>query len=434
VDLFAHAMKEQTAANAPLADRMRPLTLEEVVGQEHACGAGTFLGRAITEDRVPSLILWGPPGSGKTTLSTVIAHTTKLTFIPFSAVLGGVKEIRQIVADAHQRLAHHSQRTMLFVDEIHRFNKAQQDAFLPHVENGTIILVGATTENPSFEVNSALLSRMRVVRLKRLKSDHLISLFHQALNNPERGVRGGVTADDEALQQIAAYADGDARRGLNLLEAAADDCQEVITKEVVDRVRQSNSGRYDRGGDQHYDIVSAFIKSMRGSDPDAALYYLARMIAGGENPRFVFRRMVIFAAEDISNADPRALQVAVAAAQGFEQVGMPEGQLLMAQTCTYLATAPKSNSSYAGLKKALATVKETGTLEVPNKLRNAPTGLMTEMGYGQGYVYPHDHGGYVRTSYLPDELAGQVFYEPTQNGHEKRVRDWLNTVRQEDNE
>jgi putative ATPase len=423
MDLFDHAARERLREDAPLAERMRPSTLAEVIGQEESVGPGTFLAKAIEEDRLPSLILWGPPGTGKTTLATVIARQTRHTFVPFSAVLGGVKEIRVIVAAAKERLLLHSQHTLLFVDEIHRFNKAQQDAFLPHVENGTVVLVGATTENPSFEVNAALLSRTRVVRLKPLSPEGVCVILRRALALQQW------TSEDDALSRVAAYADGDARRALNLLEAAGADGKGTITADVVDRVRHSSGLRHDRTGDQHYDIVSAFIKSMRGSDPDAALYYLARMVAAGENPRFILRRLVIFASEDVGNADPRALQVAVSAAQGFETVGMPEGQLLMAQATTFLAVAPKSNRAYQGFKRALADVKETGSLEVPMHLRNAPTGLMTRFGYGQGYEYPHDHGGYVAAQYLPDELKGRVYYEPSSNGYEARISEWLERLR-----
>jgi len=369
----------------------------------------------------------------------IVANATRHTFVPFSAVLGGVKEVRKIVAEAHERLRMRGTRTVLFVDEIHRFNKAQQDAFLPHVEKGTVVLMGATTENPSFEVNAALLSRMRVIRLQPLSPETLVGLLERAVAEPApRGLGGTITAEPDALLRIAAWADGDGRRALNMLEAAAnlaisgepaDGGPAAVTVAVVDEVGRSGGTRYDKGGDQHYDVISAFIKSLRGSDPDAALYYLARMLEAGENPRFIMRRLVIFAAEDVGNADPRGLQVATAAAQGFETVGMPEGQLLMAQATTFLATAPKSNASYRALKAARKVVSETGSLDVPMHIRNAPTGLMARFGYGQGYQYPHDYGGYTRARYLPDALEGAVFYEPTQNGYEARIAAWLEGVR-----
>ncbi|MFT5433685.1 MAG: putative ATPase [Myxococcota bacterium] len=430
MDLFDRAADQTANANAPLADRLRPATLDDMIGQQHAVGPTTFLAKAIAADRLPSVLLWGPPGVGKTTLGMIVARATRHTFVPFSAVLGGVKEVRVIVAKARERLKLHAVRTVLFVDEIHRFNKAQQDAFLPHVEKGTIVLIGATTENPSFEINAALLSRMRVVRLKPLQPSDLITMLERALATPApTGLGGFVTADPDALTRIAAWADGDARRALNLLDAAASDAGDHVTVASVDAVGRSGGARYDKSGDQHYDVVSAFIKSLRGSDPDAALYYLARMLEAGENPRFIMRRLVIFAAEDVGNADPRGLQVATAAAQGFETVGMPEGQLLMAQATTFLATAPKSNASYRALKLARATVQETGGLEVPLHIRNAPTGLMASYGYGQGYVYPHDYGGYARVQYLPEAVADRVFYEPTQNGYEARISSWLDSMR-----
>lgn len=426
MDLFDRAADRAVAESAPLADRVRPTRLTEIVGQDAAVGPNTFLARAIASDRLPSIILWGPPGTGKTTLATIIAHETRHTFVPFSAVLGGVKEVRAIVAEARRRLGMGGGRTLLFVDEIHRFNRAQQDAFLPHVENGTVVLVGATTENPSFEVNSALLSRVRVVRLRRLEPVDIATILRRALAS---SVLEGRQAADDALERIAAWADGDARRALNLLEAAAGDTEGEIGISTVDAVKHAQVVGHDRAGDAHYDVISALIKSMRGSDPDASLYYLARLIAGGESPRFIMRRLVIFASEDVGNADPRGLQVAVAAAQGFEQIGMPEGQLLMAQAVTFLATCPKSNRSYVGLKAALADVESTGTLEVPPHIRNAPTGLMASLGYGQGYRYPHDHGGWVAEEYLPEALRGRRYYEPSENGYEARISAWLGSVR-----
>ena len=427
MDLFDKAAEGLLREAAPLAERMRPLSLDEVVGQEKAVGADSYLRRAIQADRIPSLLFWGPPGTGKTTLATLIARLSRHEFAPLSAVLGGVKDVRQIVSQAKERLRMSRKRTVLFVDEIHRFNKAQQDAFLPHVENGTLILIGATTENPSFEVNAALRSRMRVVRLEPLSEQDILILLNRALDTKgPRGLQGQITVDPDALESIAGYADGDGRRALNLLETAAQDATDgVVTTEVVTRVRQQSGIRHDKSGDAHYDVISAFIKSLRGSDPDAALYYLARLLEAGENPRFILRRLIIFASEDVGNADPRGLQVASAAAQGFETVGMPEGQLLMAQATTFLATCPKSNASYIGLKKAMAAVRETGSQEIPHHLRNAPTRLMAGYGYGQGYIYPHDYGGYVNAQYLPDSLKDARFYEPTGNGYEARIRSWI---------
>jgi putative ATPase len=429
VDLFDHVADQERFANAPLADRMRPHTLDDVIGQDAVCGPDTFLGKAILADRLPSLLLWGPPGSGKTTLAAVVAETTSMAFVSFSAVLGGVKDVRRIVADAQERQRLTAQRTLLFVDEIHRFNKAQQDAFLPHVERGTVVLVGATTENPSFEVNSALRSRLRVIRLTRLEPNDLVEILTRAMA-AEHGLRGRVHSEEGPLLRIAGWADGDARRALNMLEAAAAHAEDdQITDDVIVRVMESGGIRHDKSGDDHYDVVSALIKSMRGSDVDASLYYLARMLEGGENPRFLLRRLIIFASEDIGNADPRALQLTVTGAQGFDRVGMPEGRIILAQLCTFLATAPKSNRSYVGLETAASDVKETGALEVPFHLRNAPTGLEASLGYGQGYRYPHNYGGYVNQQYLPDALEGRVFYEPSQNGYEARIAQWLDRQR-----
>jgi putative ATPase len=414
---------------------MRPTRLEDVVGQVDLLGDGHILARAIRADRIPSMILWGPPGTGKTTLAHVIAHETNSIFVPFSAVLGGVPELRKIIAEAKEQKSYYGKKTILFVDEIHRFNKSQQDALLPHVENGTVTLIGATTENPSFAVNSALLSRARVFDLKPLGADDLRVLLERALADDERGL-GHVphTVDGEAIEAIAQNARGDARRALSALELASDFAQsagvERVTAAIVQEALATQTLLYDKSGEEHYNVVSAFIKSMRGSDPDAAVYWLMRMLEAGEDPLFVLRRMLIFASEDIGNADPRALEVAVSADASFRRLGMPEGIFAIAQCCTYLASAPKSNASYKAWHMAQADVRELGALPVPLKLRNAPTEAMKSWGYGEGYRYPHDEDGFSpEETYLPDALVGRQYYRPTDRGFEARIRDHLNELR-----
>ena len=433
MDLFAHASERETATRGPLAERMRPTSLAELVGQEHLTGPGRLLRRAVDGGALPSLILWGPPGTGKTTLARLLAGATKAAFVQMSAVSAGVKDIREAVAQAEERARLHGQRTVLFLDEIHRFNKAQQDALLPHVERGTLTLLGATTENPSFEVNSALLSRTRVVTLRPLEEDELLDLLHRALTAPQ-GLGGKVEADEDALRFIARTAGGDARRALTALEGAASGGGRV-TVAVAEDALQRKVLLYDRAGDEHYSVISAFIKSMRGSDPDAALYWMTRMLEAGEEPRFVLRRMVIFASEDVGNADPQALVVAVAALQAYELMGLPEGTLPMTQAVTYLSLAPKSNAVIRAYGKAKETVQETGTLPVPPHLRPAPTPLMKRMGFGSAYQYPHDfEGTWVRQQYLPDALLGRRFYEPGESGAEKALKQRLDELRAREKE
>ncbi|NVN89354.1 MAG: replication-associated recombination protein A [Desulfuromonadales bacterium] len=419
-----------SSTSAPLAERMRPRTLAEFTGQEHLVGEGRILQRMIETDSLSSLIFWGPPGCGKTTLAHVIARETKAHFIFFSAILSGIKEIREIFREA-EGYASRGMRTILFVDEIHRFNKSQQDAFLPYVEKGVVTMIGATTENPSFEVIAPLLSRCRVLTLKQLEAPTIETLLQQALTDRERGLgKLGLGISTEALGFLADHAGGDARVALNTLEVAAGLTRDtLITIEVTQEALQKKALLYDKGGEEHYNVISAFIKSMRGSDPDAALYWLARMLEAGEDPIFILRRMIILASEDIGNADPRALQLAVSALQAFQVIGMPEGRIILGQAVTYLATAPKSNASYIGIDAALGEVRNSGALPVPLHIRNAPTRLMKELGYGKGYQYAHDFSeGYAGQNCLPDSLAGRKFYDPKGFGYEKSIverMEWL---------
>jgi len=420
MDLFEQSA--QNTSNTPLAERMRPQNLDEVVGQQHLLGEGKLLRRLIENDQLSSVILWGPPGTGKTTLGQVIAGSTQSRFVFFSAVLGSIKDVREIVAEAKQQRAYHGHKTILFVDEIHRFNKAQQDAFLPSVEKGEVTLIGATTENPSFEVNSALLSRSRVFVLEPLSTDDLSTLLQRALSD-ERGLGARkLTIEVDALDFLTGQADGDARIALGGLEVAAATTKQQITLENVQEAIQKKALLYDKGADEHYNVISAFIKSMRGSDPDGALYWLARMLEAGEDPLFIVRRMVIFASEDVGNADPRALQMAMTVQQAVHFVGLPEARYTIAQGVTYLATAPKSNASYLGIKEAQAEVRQSGALAVPLHIRNAPTKLMKQLDYGKNYKYAHNHeGGVADQQHLPEQLVGRTFYQPTDRGYEKLI-------------
>lgn len=434
--LEAAARRTQLGSQAtpPLADRMRPQSLEEVVGQKQLLREGKLLRDVIQKDRVPSLILWGPPGSGKTTLANVISQLTRAEFVRFSAVLGGLPELREILGQARERRAYQGKPTILFVDEIHRFNKGQQDAFLPHVEDGSITLIGATTENPSFSVNAAVLSRCRVFRLEALEAADLEQLLRRALADTERGLgKQNLSAEPEALAAIAHAARGDARRALGMLETTATMLGDggKLDLSVVEAAAESKTLLYDKSGEEHYNIASALIKSMRGSDPDAALYWLLRMLEAGEDPLFLLRRLMIFASEDVGNADPRALQVAVSADAAFRRMGMPEGIYPLAHACLYLASCPKSAAVKAAIGAVQAAIAEHGALPVPKKLRNAVTKLMKDEGYGQGYQYPPDFdGSFVPgETYLPEALERTRFYEPTNQGLEQAIAERLARLR-----
>jgi putative ATPase len=443
VDLFDPRPSDAPAPPAPLADRMRPRSLDEVIGQEHLIGPGKVLRRALEDGALHSMILWGPPGTGKTTLARLMAEVAGARFTTFSAVLSGVKEIRQVTAEAETERALRGRRTILFVDEIHRFNKAQQDAFLPHVERGAIVLVGATTENPSFEVNAALLSRCRVYVLNQLAEDDLARIVARALDDRERGLGGaGVTADPDAVRLIARLANGDARSALNILELAvalAQASQEGarVTEALIHEAAQRKALLYDKAGEEHYNLISALHKSLRDSDPDGSLYWLGRMLESGEDPLYVARRLVRFASEDVGNADPQALRLTLDAKEAYHFLGTPEGELALAQAVCYLALAPKSNAVYAAWNAVKDDIREKPAEPVPLHIRNAPTGLMAHLGYGKGYQYAHDApDALVSQEHLPDALRGRIYYRPTDRGAERdlgarlaRWRQWRDEQR-----
>ncbi len=429
-DLFEKKGEELFKREAPLADRMRPRTLDEFVGQDHLLGQGKVLRQAIESDHLPSIILWGPPGSGKTTLAMIIASTTGAQFLAFSAVLAGVKEIKEVVQEAETEWKYSKRRTILFVDEIHRFNKAQQDAFLPHVEKGTIILIGATTENPSFEVISPLLSRTKVFTLHSLTEGEIELILKRGLMEKDRGLGQYTTMiEPEVFEGISRIANGDARIALNTLEmivlTAPPDQKGTlyIKKEYLEEVLQRKAFLYDKSGEEHYNLISALHKSLRGSDPDAALYWLGRMLEAGEDPLFIARRMIRFASEDIGNADPQALQIAISAMQAFHFIGLPEGDLALAQAALYLATAPKSNAIYTAYQYVKKDIREIENMPVPFHIRNPVTSLMKDLGYGKDYKYPHDYPDhFIEEEYLPENLRGRTYYHPTEQGFEKEIK------------
>lgn len=438
MDLFEYMRQQNMKDESPLASRLRPTTLDEVVGQQHIVGKDKLLYRAIKADKLSSIIFYGPPGTGKTTLAKVIANTTSAEFLQINATSAGKKDMEEVVAAAKNNQGMYGKKTILFIDEIHRFNKGQQDYLLPFVEDGTIILIGATTENPYFEVNPALLSRSVIFELKKLSTEDIRTLLLRAVNDTEKGM-GSYHAqmDDDALEFLADMANGDARAALTAIELGilttdrSEDGIIHITLDVASECIQKRVINYDKTGDNHYDTISAFIKSMRGSDPDAAVYYLARMLYAGEDVKFIARRIMILASEDIGNADPQALQVAVAAAQAVERLGMPEARIVLAQAVTYMASAPKSNSAINAIDKAMRVVQETKTPPVPVHLQDAHYKSAGKLGHGKGYKYAHDYKNhYVKQQYLPDGLTGEVFYEPSENGYEQQIRAYYKKIKE----
>lgn len=442
MDLFEYMRQQNMKDESPLASRLRPSSLDEVVGQQHIVGKDKLLYRAIKADKLSSIIFYGPPGTGKTTLAKVIANTTSAEFMQINATSAGKKDMEEVVTAAKNNQGMYGKKTILFIDEIHRFNKGQQDYLLPFVEDGTIILIGATTENPYFEVNPALLSRSVIFELKKLSTDDIRTLLLRAVNDTEKGM-GSYHAqiDDDALEFLADMANGDARAALTAIELGvlttdrSPDGIIHITLDVASECIQKRVINYDKTGDNHYDTISAFIKSMRGSDPDAAVYYLARMLYAGEDVKFIARRIMILASEDIGNADPQALQVAVAASQAVERLGMPEARIVLAQAVTYMASAPKSNSAINAIDKAMRVVQETKTPPVPVHLQDAHYKSAGKLGHGKGYKYAHDYKNhYVKQQYLPDGLTGQVFYEPSENGYEQQIRAYYKKMKENPDE
>lgn len=439
MDLFEYMSNVKKQKESPLAAKLRPRVLDEVVGQQHILGKDKLLYRAIKADKISSVIFYGPPGTGKTTLAKVIAGTTSSEFMQINATVAGKKDMEDVVAKAKELQGMYGKRTILFIDEIHRFNKGQQDYLLPFVEDGTIIIIGATTENPYFEVNGALLSRSMIFELKPIEPEDIKTLINRALTDKERGLGAfDAVIEEDALDALADISGGDARHALNAIELAVMTTERnaegkiVITLSVIEECIQKRAVRYDKSGDNHYDTISAFIKSMRGSDPDAALYYLAKMLYAGESVTFIARRIMICASEDVGNADPMALSVAVNASLAVERVGMPEAQIILAQAVSYIATAPKSNAACNGIFEALDTVKQTGNLPIPTHLQDAHYKGAAKLGHGVGYKYAHDYKNhYVKQQYLPYELTGREFYRPTGNGYEVKIREHMKKIKQE---
>lgn len=438
MDLFDYMRENSMQSEAPLAARIRPRTLEEIVGQEHILGKNKLLYRAIQADKLGSIIFYGPPGTGKTTIAKVIANTTSAEFTQINATVAGKKDMEEVVEQAKNNLGMYGKKTILFVDEIHRFNKGQQDYLLPFVEDGTLILIGATTENPYFEVNGALLSRSRIFELKPLNKEDIKTILKRAVYDEERGMGVfGAEITEDALDFLADVCNGDARTALNAIELGVMTTEPnvagkiIMDMEVAQECIQRRVISYDKTGDNHYDTISAFIKSMRGSDPDAAIYYLAKMLDAGEDIKFIARRIMICASEDVGNADPQALQVAVSAALAVERLGMPEARIVLGQAVTYVASAPKSNAAYLAIDQALAVVRQNQVSDIPMHLKDAHYKGAAKLGHGLEYKYAHDYPNhYVKQQYLPDSLVGTVFYEPTENGYEKEIREYLDRIRE----